>query len=154
MASVNKVILIGNLGRDPELKYMSSGDAVCSIRLATTSSWKDKNSGERKEETEWHSVVFYKQLAEIVGQYCKKGKSIYVEGRLKTRKWQDKDGADRYTTEIVADQMQLLGNRDDASGSSPAPAPRPAAARPAAAVAPRPAATGAPDDFDDGDIPF
>ncbi|RQO60433.1 single-stranded DNA-binding protein [Paucibacter sp. KBW04] len=112
MASVNKVILIGNLGRDPELRYNPSGVAFCTISLATTRNWKNRESGERQEETEWHRVVFNDKLAEIVGQYCKKGKPIYVEGRLRTRKWQDKEGRDTYTTEIIADQMQLLGGRD------------------------------------------
>jgi len=111
MASVNKVILVGNLGADPEMRYMSSGDAVCNIRLATTDSWKDKNSGEKREVTEWHRVVFYRKLAEIAGQYLKKGSQVYIEGRLKTRKWQDKDGQDRYTTEIEATEMQMLGGR-------------------------------------------
>ncbi|MGE4339059.1 MAG: single-stranded DNA-binding protein [Pigmentiphaga sp.] len=116
MASVNKVILVGNLGRDPEVRYSPEGSAICNVSIATTSQWKDKNSGERREETEWHRVVFYNRLAEIAGEYLKKGRSVYVEGRLKTRKWQDKDtGADRYSTEIVADQMQMLGGRGDAS---------------------------------------
>lgn len=113
MASVNKVILVGNLGRDPELRHMPDGGAVCNVSIATTSSWKDKNSGERREETEWHRVVFYNRLAEIAGEYLKSGKSVYIEGKLKTRKWQDKDtGADRYSTEIVADSMQMLSGRD------------------------------------------
>ena len=112
MASVNKVILIGNLGRDPELRYNPSGVAFCTISLATTRNWKNRESGERQEETEWHRVIFNDKLAEIVGEYCKKGRPIYVEGRLKTRKWQDKEGRDTYTTEIVADQMQLLGGRE------------------------------------------
>ncbi|MBU4611344.1 single-stranded DNA-binding protein [Achromobacter sp. GG226] len=113
MASVNKVILVGNLGRDPEVRYSPDGAAICNVSIATTSNWKDKNSGERREETEWHRVVFYNRLAEIAGEYLKKGRSVYVEGRLKTRKWQDKDtGADRYSTEIVADQMQMLGGRE------------------------------------------
>jgi single-strand DNA-binding protein len=112
MASVNKVILVGNLGRDPETRYSPDGAAICNVSLATTSQWKDKTSGERKEETEWHRVVFYNRLAEIAGEYLKKGRSIYVEGRLKTRKWQDKEGQDRWTTEIVADQMQMLGSRE------------------------------------------
>ena len=116
MASVNKVILVGNLGRDPETRFSPDGAAICNISLATTSQWKDKNSGERKEETEWHRVVFYNRLAEIAGEYLKKGRSIYVEGRLKTRKWQDKEGQDRWTTEIVADQMQMLGSREDSGG--------------------------------------
>lgn len=112
MASVNKVILIGNLGRDPELRYNPSGVAFCTISLATTRQWKNRESGERQEETEWHRVVFNDKLAEIVGEYCKKGRPLYVEGRLRTRKWQDKEGRDTYTTEIIADQMQLLGGRD------------------------------------------
>lgn len=135
MASVNKVIIVGNLGRDPEVRYSPDGAAICNVSIATTSQWKDKNSGEKREETEWHRVVFYNRLAEIAGEYLKKGRSVYVEGRLKTRKWQDKDtNADRYSTEIVADQMQMLGGREggggggDYQGSSggydDAPAPR------------------------------
>ncbi len=117
MASVNKVILVGNLGRDPEVRYSPDGAAICNLSLATTSQWKDKASGERREETEWHRVVMYNRLAEIAGEYLKKGRSVYIEGRLKTRKWQDKDtGADRYSTEIVADQMQMLGGRDGGDG--------------------------------------
>lgn len=113
MASVNKVILVGNAGKDPELRYTPEGSAICNLSIATTSSWKDKASGEKKEETEWHRLVSYGKLAEIMGEFIKKGKSIYVEGRLKTRKWQDKDtGADRYSTEIVVDQMQLLGSKE------------------------------------------
>lgn len=108
MASVNKVILVGNLGKDPEVKYMANGEAVANISLATTEVWKDKN-GEKQEKTEWHRIVFYRKLAEIVGEYCKKGKSIYVEGRLETRKWTDKNGVERYTTEIIATAMQMLG---------------------------------------------
>jgi single-strand DNA-binding protein len=111
MASVNKVILVGNLGADPETRYTASGDAICNIRLATTESWKDKTSGEKKEITEWHRVVFYRKLAEIAGQYLKKGSQVYLEGRIKTRKWQDKEGQDRYTTEIEATEMQMLGSR-------------------------------------------
>ena len=114
MASVNKVIIVGNLGRDPEVRYSPEGSAICNLSLATTSSWKDKASGEKREETEWHRVVMYNRLAEIAGEYLRKGRPVYIEGRLKTRKWQDKDtGADRYSTEIVADQMQMLGGRDD-----------------------------------------
>ncbi len=113
MASVNKVIIVGNLGRDPEVRYTPDGAAICNVSIATTSNWKDKTTGERREETEWHRVVFYNRLAEIAGEYLKKGRSVYVEGRLKTRKWQDKDtGADRYSTDIVADQMQMLGGRE------------------------------------------
>ncbi len=110
MASVNKVILIGNLGADPEVRYMPSGDAITNIRLATTDVWKDKN-GDKQERTEWHRVAFFGKLAEIAGEYLKKGSQVYIEGRLQTRKWQDKDGQDRYTTEIVADRMQMLGSR-------------------------------------------
>jgi single-strand DNA-binding protein len=112
MASVNKVILIGNLGRDPETRYAPSGSAICNVTIATSRQWKDKASGEKREETEWHRVVFYDRLAEIAGEYLKKGRPVYVEGRLKTRKWQDKEGQDRYTTEIVAEEMQLLGSRE------------------------------------------
>ncbi|PTN12993.1 single-stranded DNA-binding protein [Nitrosomonas aestuarii] len=110
MASVNKVILIGNLGRDPETRYMSSGDAVTNITLATTEVWKDRN-GEKQEKTEWHRVTFYRKLAEIAGEYLKKGRSVYIEGKLETRKWTDKNGMDRYTTEIIATDMKMLGSR-------------------------------------------
>jgi single-strand DNA-binding protein len=116
MASVNKVIIVGNLGRDPETRYATSGSAICNITVATSRQWKDKASGEKKEETEWHRVVFYDRLAEIAGEYLKKGRPVYVEGRLKTRKWQDKEGVDRYTTEIVAEEMQLLGSREGGGG--------------------------------------
>ncbi|SDR54421.1 single-strand binding protein [Paraburkholderia fungorum] len=118
MASVNKVILVGNLGADPEVRYLPSGDAVANIRLATTDRYKDKASGEMKEATEWHRVSFFGRLAEIVSEYLKKGSSVYLEGRIRTRKWQAQDGTDRYSTEIVADQMQMLGgrNRDDGNG--------------------------------------
>jgi single-strand DNA-binding protein len=118
MASVNKVIIVGNLGRDPETRYATSGSAICNITVATSRQWKDKTSGEKKEETEWHRVVFYDRLAEIAGEYLKKGRPVYVEGRLKTRKWQDKEGQDRYTTEIVAEEMQLLGSREGSGGGS------------------------------------
>ncbi|WP_321935590.1 single-stranded DNA-binding protein [Paraburkholderia sp. J8-2] len=111
MASVNKVILVGNLGADPEVRYLPSGDAVANIRLATTDRYKDKASGEFKEATEWHRVVFFGRLAEIVSEYLKKGSPVYLEGRIRTRKWQAEDGSDRYSTEIVADQMQMLGGR-------------------------------------------
>ena len=112
MASLNKVILIGNLGADPETRYTTSGDAVCNIRLATTDTWRDKASGEQREATEWHRVVFYRRLAEIAGQYLKKGSQVYIEGRIKTRKWQDKDGQERYTTEVEATEMKMLGRRE------------------------------------------
>ena len=146
MASINKVILIGNVGKDPEVRYTPNGSAICNISLATTRSWKDKTSGEKQEETEWSRVVFYDRLAEIAGEYLKKGRSIYVEGRLKTRKWQNKEGHDVYTTEIIAHEMQLLGSRDDS---------QPAAPRPAPAAAPKPAQKhgGGFEDMDD-DIPF
>lgn len=116
MASVNKVILIGNLGKDPETRYAPSGDAICNITLATTDTWRDKASGEKREATEWHRVVFFGKLAEIAGQYLRKGSPVYVEGSLRTRKWQDKDGQDRYTTEIRADEMKMLGNRQGMGG--------------------------------------
>src|SRR3989304_2375340 len=111
MASVNKVILVGNLGRDPETRYNPEGGAICHISVATTDTWKDKTSGEKQERTEWHRVVFFNRLAEIAGEYLKKGSQVYVEGSLRTRKWQDKEGQDRYSTEIVADRMQMLGSR-------------------------------------------
>lgn len=116
MASVNKVILVGNLGRDPEVRYTPDGSAVCSISLATTYQWKDRSTGQKREETEWHRVVFHNRLAEIAGEYLKKGSQTYIEGRLRTRKWQDKQtGQDKYATEVVADQMRMLGGRDDAA---------------------------------------
>lgn len=117
MASVNKVILVGNLGKDPETRYMPNGDAVTNITIATSETWKDK-SGEKQEKTEWHRVTFYRKLAEIAGEYLKKGSSVYVEGKLTTRKWQDKEGNDKYTTEIIADQMQMLGGRSGSDSSS------------------------------------
>ena len=119
MASVNKVILIGNLGRDPETRYTADGAAITNITIATSDRWKDKASGEMKESTEWHRVAFFGRLAEIAGEYLKKGRPVYVEGKLRTRKWQDKDGQDRYTTEIIADQMQMLGSREGMGGSAP-----------------------------------
>ena len=118
MASVNKVILIGNLGKDPETRYMPNGEAVTNITMATTDTWKDKTSGEKQEKTEWHRVTFYRRLAEIAGEYLKKGSQVYVEGRLETRKWQDKEGKDRYTTEIIADRMQMLGSRSGQGDAS------------------------------------
>ena len=175
MASINKVILIGNLGRDPEVRYSPNGNAMCNVTIATSRNWKDKTSGDKVEETEWHRVVFYDRLAEIAGEYLKKGRSVYVEGRLKTRKWQDKEGKDNYTTEIIADNMQMLGGREGGGGGDEggggggyarggaerggdrggdrgdergAPASRPAASKPAASKS----ATGF-DDMDD-DIPF
>src|SRR5229473_6400858 len=133
MASVNKVILVGNLGRDPETRYAPEGGAITNISVATTDTWKDKTSGEKQERTEWHRVVFFSRLAEIAGEYLKKGSQVYVEGRLRTRKWQDKEGHDRYTTEIVADSMQMLGSR--AGSGEPRPEPVRAAEPKAAAAA-------------------
>ncbi|WP_028357530.1 single-stranded DNA-binding protein [Brackiella oedipodis] len=121
MASVNKVILVGNLGRDPEMRYTPDGAAVCTLSIATSFNWKDRNSGENRENTEWHRVVMFRRLAEIAGQYLKKGRPVYIEGRLQTRKWQDRDGADRWTTEIVAEQMQMLGGSRDSSADFSAP---------------------------------
>jgi single-strand DNA-binding protein len=118
MASVNKWIGIGNLGKDPDIRYSADGQAMCNISIACTSSWKDKNTGERKEETEWVRIVAYGRLAEIMGEYLKKGRPVYIEGRLKTRKWQNKEGIDQYTTEIVADQLQMLGGRDEGENAS------------------------------------
>ena len=122
MASVNKVIVLGNLGKDPEVRHLPNGDAVCNFSLATTESWKDKD-GNKQDKTEWHNVVIFRKLAEIAGEYLKKGRPVYIEGRLQTRKWQDKEGKDRYTTEIVADQMQMLGSRDEAKEVAKAPTP-------------------------------
>lgn len=163
MASINKVILIGNLGRDPEVRYTPSGAAVCNVTLATSRNWKDKTSGEKQEETEWHRVVFYDRLAEIAGEYLKKGRSVYVEGRLKTRKWQDKDGVEKYTTEVIANEMQMLGSREGMGGADDGggtrsysggeggarASQRPPAGKPAAP----PKTTSGFDDMDD-DIPF
>lgn len=118
MASVNKVIIVGNLGRDPEVRYTANNDAITNISIATTESYKDKNSGEKKEITEWHRIVFFNRLAEIAGEYLKKGSSVYIEGRLRTRKWTDNAGVEKYTTEIIADQMQMLGGRSSAGGGS------------------------------------
>ncbi len=143
---INKVILVGNLGQDPEKRAMPDGRAVANISVATSKSWKDKNTGEQQERTEWHKVVFFDRLAEVVGQYLNKGSQVYVEGELRTRKWQDKDGNDRWSTEVVANEMQMLGGRP----SSSAPAQQtPAASAQAPADAPSPS----PGEFDD-DIPF
>lgn len=118
---INKAIVVGNLGRDPEVRYSANGNAIANVTLATTDSWKDKQSGERQEKTEWHRVVFFGRLAEIAGEYLKKGSQVYVEGRLQTRKWEDRDGNERYTTEIVATDMQMLGGRGGDAPSSPPP---------------------------------
>jgi single-strand DNA-binding protein len=163
MASVNKVIVLGNCGKDPETRFMPEGGAITNVSIATTYRWKDRASGENKEETEWHRVAFFGRLGEIAGEYLKKGSPVYVEGRLRTRKWQDKEGNERYSTEIVAEQMQLLGSRGAGSGGGggdmpsrdmegeppgmgsarPKPAGKPAQAKPAGSVA----------NMDD-DIPF
>jgi single-strand DNA-binding protein len=160
MASVNKVIIIGNLGRDPEVRYTPNGSAVCNIGVATTRTWKAKDSGDKVEETEWHRVVFYDRLAEIAGEYLKKGRSVYVEGRLKTRKWQDKDGAEKYTTEIIAEEMKMLGGRegmgggaDDGGEPSGYGNRQQPASRPAAAAKAAPKSSTGFDNMDD-DIPF
>jgi single-strand DNA-binding protein len=153
---VNKVILIGNMGKDPDVRYMPSGKAVANATLATSESWKDRQTGERQERTEWHNLVFYSPLAEIAGEYLRKGSQVYVEGRLQTRKWQDKAGQDRYTTEIVVNDMQMLGGRGGGSASlEPREPPaasygEPPAAKPAAPPSQAPAMDN---DFDD-DIPF
>jgi single-strand DNA-binding protein len=153
MASVNKVIVVGNLGRDPETRYMPDGGAITNVSVATSYQWTDKASGEKKEETEWHRVVFRGRLAEIAGEYLKKGSQVYVEGRLRTRKWQNKEGQDVYTTEIVATEMKMLGSRAGSGEPRGEPAERP---EPKAAAEPRPAAKKPAGKFDDmeDDIPF
>ena len=160
MASVNKVIVVGNLGRDPETRYMPSGDAMTNIAVATTDKWKDKATGEQKEATEWHRIAFFGKLAEIAGQYLKKGSQVYIEGKLRTRKWTDKDGIEKFTTEIIADSMQMLGSRQGMGGGAPmdeggygggAPARAPAAAAPARAPAKQAPSMS---NMEDDDIPF
>lgn len=146
---VNKAIILGNMGADPELRATANGTSVCSLRIATSEQWKDKQTGERKEQTEWHAVICFGKLADIAGQYLQKGRQVYIEGRIQTRKWQDKDGADRYTTEIVASELQMLGG-----GDSPKPASTGASDYAAASGGRRPAPAPAPaPDFGD-DIPF
>ena len=143
---INKVILVGNLGADPETRYMPSGSAVTNLSVATSESWKDKQTGEQKERTEWHKVAMFNRLAEIAAEYLRKGSQVYIEGKLRTRKWQDRDGNDRWTTEIIADEMQMLGGRGGGGGSAPMSSGQdsgPPSAPPQAG----------PDDFDD-DIPF
>lgn len=148
---VNKAILIGNLGNDPDMRYTASGAAVANISIATAESWRDKESGEQQERTEWHRVVAFGRLAEIMGEYLRKGSQVYIEGRIQTRKWQDKDGQDRYTTEIVANEMQMLGGKGGGSANyDSAPASQQSAPAPQAAAPSSPAPA---DDFDD-DIPF
>ena len=153
---INKVILVGNLGQDPDTRAMPSGKAVTNVRIATSDSWRDKQSGEQKEQTEWHNVVFFDRLAEIAAEYLRKGSQVYIEGRLRTRKWQDKSGNDRYTTELVANEMQMLGGRGGGAGSgagTSSGAPRREAA-PAEDFAQAPAAAGGKDEAFDDDIPF
>lgn len=158
---INKVILVGNLGADPDTRYMPSGKAVTNIRVATSESWKDKQTGDMQERTEWHSIVMYDKLGEIAAEYLRKGSQVYIEGKIRTRKWQDKEGKDRYTTEVIADQMQMLGGRGGGGGASSEPreprsASRQAPAseeRPDRAAAPVDEAGGAGGEFDD-DIPF
>jgi len=153
MASVNKVIIVGNLGKDPETRFMPDGKAVCNFSVATTDKWTDKATNEKKEATEWHRVSSFGRLAEICGEYLKKGSQVYVEGKLRTRKWQDKEGQDRYTTEIVVNEMTMLGGKST-GGSFEVVENKPAAASGSAAPAkPAPAAKGSFDNFDD-DIPF
>jgi single-strand DNA-binding protein len=146
---INKVILIGNLGKDPETRYMPSGGAVTNVTLATSESWKDKNTGEQQERTEWHRVVFFNRLAEIAGEYLRKGSKVYVEGSLRTRKWQGQDGQDRYTTEIVGNEMQMLDSKGGSAAFDSAPPAQRSAAQPQSAKA----AAIPENDFDD-DIPF
>lgn len=145
---INKVILIGNLGQDPEVKYMPNGGAVANVTIATSESWKDKNTGETQEKTEWHRVVFFRRLAEIVGEYLKKGSKVYIEGKLQTRKWQDQSGNDRYTTEIIANEMQMLDSRGGGGGDF-----QPSSGSSSSQKKPETAPAGGYDDFDD-DIPF
>ena len=147
---VNKVILVGNLGGDPEMRYMPSGDPVATLSVATSESWKDKTTGETQERTEWHRVVMFRRLGEIAGQYLRKGSKVYVEGRLRTNKWQDQSGQDRYTTEIIADQMQMLDSRGAGNAQGMPPAMGSAPPKPAAQPAP---AAAVDENFDD-DIPF
>ena len=155
MAGINKVIIVGNLGNDPEIRTMPNGEAVANISVATSESWTDKNTGERREVTEWHRIVLYRRLAEIAGQYLRKGSQVYVEGRLKTRKWQDNNGQDRYTTEIQGDNLQMLGGRNQEMGRyTPAQsAPQPSYQSRPAQSAPAPQAEPPMDAFDDN-IPF
>ncbi len=154
MRGVNRVTLIGNLGNDPDIRYTASGAAVANISLATTASWRDKESGEQQERTEWHRVIFFSQLAEIVGKYLRKGSKVYIEGRLQTRKWQDKEGNDRYTTEIVAKEMQMLDSRGDSGTNEFNQTTTPAQTAPAPSNATSKASDDFVDDFVDDEIPF
>ena len=159
MASLNKVILIGNLGADPDMRYLPDGTPVASLRVATTEAWKDKSTGERREQTEWHRVSLFRALADIAERYLKKGSQVYVEGRLRTRKWTDSAGADRHSTEIVADELKMLGKRPERAGTGmgadDGPATDPAPARSGLTAPPRePAIAGHGESFEDDDIPF
>jgi single-strand DNA-binding protein len=156
MASVNKVIIVGNLGADPETRYLPSGEAVANIRVATTDRWKDKASGEMKEATEWHRISFFGRLAEVAGEYLKKGSQVYVEGSLRTRKWQDKEGQDRYSTEVRGDVMQMLGRREGGgeARASEGGVPRVREARPAGEAKPAAKKTGGKIEDMEDDIPF
>ena len=145
-ASLNRVMIIGHLGKDPESKFMPNGDAVCNITVATSETWKDKSSGEKREATEWHRIVFFRKLAEIAGQYLTKGSQVYISGALKTRKWTDKDGVERYTTEITADEMKMLGGKGNGNSDSSSQGGSPRADKPAQ--------SGEAGNFDDDDIPF
>lgn len=147
---INKVILVGNLGQDPETRYMPSGGAVTNLRIATSESWKDKQTGEQQDRTEWHSIAMFGRLAEISAEYLRKGSQVYVEGKLRTRKWQDKEGRDRYTTEVIADEMQMLGSRGGAGAPMSGGSGGGSQSRPQSQPASQPAAVN---DFDD-DIPF
>ena len=162
MAGINKAIIVGNLGRDPEVRYASNGSAIASITVATSEQWKDKNTGEKQERTEWHRISAFGRLAEIMGEYLKKGSQVYIEGRIQTRKWQDQSGQDRYTTEIIANEMQMLGNRGGASMGSNMPEPdfnqdapkaAPSSSGPSSSASAPSAAPAPSNDFDD-DIPF
>ena len=157
MSGLNRATFIGNLGKDPEMRHLPDGRAVANTSLATTERWKDKTSGEKQEKTEWHNLVFFGKSAEIAGQYLKKGSKIYVEGRLQTRKWQDKEGSDRYTTEIVVSDFQMLDRRANSEDGEPSPARAPAPAQATSAPKQRGGGGGqgpAPSSFDDDDIPF
>ena len=158
MAGINKAIIVGNLGKDPEVRYANNGSAIASITVATSEQWKDKSTGEKQEKTEWHRISAFGRLAEIMGEYLKKGSQVYIEGRIQTRKWQDKSGQDRYTTEIIANELQMLGSRGGGGGSMGGGAPQSdfnqdVPQQQAAAPSSAPAAPAPSNDFDD-DIPF
>ena len=150
---INKVILVGNLGQDPQTRAMPSGKTVVNLRIATSDQWRDKQTGENKENTEWHTVVMFDRLAEVAAEYLRKGSQVYIEGKLRTRKWQDKEGNDRYSTEVVANEMQMLGGRGGGGGGGGGGYEREPAARPAPASSGGGSSAGGRDEFDD-DIPF